>query len=362
MASKEKILVVDDEELTRDILNRYMNHLGYDKVEKAEDSEKAFNITKKTEFSLAIVDIHMPGENGLWLLKKIKESYPDTRVIMITASDDLRDAISSLNQGADRYLTKPLNIEEVQHAVKNSLEKRHLIMENREYQKNLEEKIKLRTEELRISLQDLDMANQTIKTAYIETIYRLTVTAEYRDEETGSHIKRMGYYAEVLADELGFSKETVGILSHASPMHDLGKVGIPDNILRKNGALTPDELKIMETHTTIGAEILKGSSSKYLQVAEKIALTHHENWDGTGYPAGLKDKEIPIESTVVHLADVYDALRSKRPYKSGINHKKACRIINKGDVKTKPLHFSPDILKAFNKREAEFARIFEKTL
>jgi putative two-component system response regulator len=362
MASKEKILVVDDEEVTRDILSRYMEHMGYSEVAKAADSEAALDIIKKTGFALVITDIHMPGENGLWLLNRLKKYCPDTRVIMVTASDDLRDAILSLNQGADRYLVKPLNIEEVQHAVESSLERRRLIMENREYQKNLEKKVEFRTVELKKSLHELDSANKIIKTAYIETVYRLTVTSEYRDEETGSHIKRIGYYADLLARELGFSAEKAEIFSRAAPMHDLGKVGIPDNILRKKDSLTPGEYKIMKTHTTIGAQILKGSSSEYLKVAKVIALTHHENWDGTGYPAGLKGKDIPVEGAIVHLADVYDALRSKRPYKLGIDHEKTCRIINHGDVKTKPSHFSPDLLQVFNKTEAKFARIFEKKL
>lgn len=359
MASEEKMLVVDDEETITDILTRFLNHMGYDMVSKASNSLKAIEMIKEKEFSLVITDIHMPGENGLWLLNKARKCCPDTRVIMVTASDDLRDAISSLNQGADRYLVKPLNIEEFRHAVRNSLENRRLIIENRQYQQDLEEKVRMRTEELRKSLHELDKANHTIKTAYIETIYRLTVTAEYRDEETGSHIKRMDYYVELMARELGYSPEEIEIISRAAPMHDLGKVGIPDNILRKKGKLSSREAKIMKTHTTIGSSMLEGSSSKYLQVAERIALTHHENWDGTGYPAGLKGKKIPIEGAIVHLADVYDSLRSKRPYKASIDHEKTCEIINRGDKKTNPSHFSPEILRIFNKTESKFARIFE---
>jgi len=362
MAIEGKILVVDDEEVIRSFLIRTLRYLGYADVEEASNSDEALDILSVKEgFALVITDIHMPGQNGLWLLKKARERSPDTRVVIITASDDLSDAISSLNQGADSYLVKPLNIKEVEHAVKSSMESRRLVLENREYQKTLEDKVKLRTEELRKSLHELDRANQKIKTAYVETIYRLTVTAEYRDEETGAHIKRISYYSGLLARELGFSADKAEILFRAAPMHDLGKVGIPDSILRKQASLTPEEFDVMKQHTVIGAKMLKGSSSEYLQVAEKITLAHHENWDGTGYPGGLRGNEIPVEGAIVHLADVYDALRSRRPYKNGMDHDTALKIINEGDERTNPSHFSPDILRIFNSREAEFDRIFEKT-
>jgi len=305
-----------------------------------------------------ITDIHMPGESGLVLLKKAKESLPDTGFIIMTASDDLSDAVSSLNQGADRYLLKPLKIDEVQYAAKLALEKRRLILENREYQTSLEEKVQMRTEELRKSLQELDGAHQKIKVGFIETIYRLTVTAEYRDEETGSHIRRIGHYSKFLAKDLGLAPEKAEAIFHGSPMHDLGKVGIPDNILRKPASLTPEEFEIMKTHTTIGANILKGSSSEYLQTAEKIALTHHEKWDGSGYPSALKGEAIPMEGCIVNIADIYDALRSKRPYKPGFDHEMAYRIIIEGDQKTRPEHFAPVVLEAFRKSAQEFSRIF----
>ena len=355
---REKILIVDDEETIRLFLSYSLKHLGYNEVEETSNAEEGFEIFQRTKPSLVITDIHMPGESGLVLLKKAKKCLPDTGFIMITASDDLGDAVSSLNQGADRYMLKPLKIDEVQHVVRNVLEKRRLILENREYQKGLEEKVQMRTEELRKSLQELDGANQKIKVGYIETIYRLTVTAEYRDEETGSHIRRIGHYSRFLAKELGLASEKAEAIFHGSPMHDLGKVGILDNILRKPASLTPEEFEIMKTHAKIGANILKGSSSEYLKVAEKVALTHHERWDGSGYPSGLKGEAIPIEGYIVKISDVYDALRSKRPYKPGLDHETACRIIIEGDQKTRPEHFAPVIMDIFKKSAREFARIF----
>ena len=358
---REKILIVDDEETIRLFLSRSLKHLGYEEVEEASNAEKGFEIFQRTKPDLVITDIHMPGESGLEFLKKAKKCLPDTGFIVITASDDLGDAVSSLNQGADRYALKPLNIDEVQHAVRNVLEKRRLVLENREYQTSLEEKVQLRTEELQKSLHELDGANQKIKVGFIETIYRLTVTAEYRDEETGSHIRRIGHYSRLLAKELGLAPEKAEAIFHGSPMHDLGKVGIPDNILRKPGSLTSEEYEIMKTHTTIGSIILYGSSSEYLKAAEKIALTHHEKWDGSGYPAGLKGEAIPMEGRIVNMADIYDALRSKRPYKPGFDHETAYRIIIEGDQKTRPEHFAPVVLETFKKSAHEFARIFAET-
>ena len=354
----EKILIVDDEETIRRFLVRSLKHLGYSDIEEASSAEEGLEVFQKTKPALVITDIHMPGEGGLVFLAKAKEHPSNTGFIVMTASDDLTDAVSSLNKGADRYLLKPLNVNEVQHAVRNVLEKRRLILENREYQNNLEKQIQSRTEELRKSLQELDGAHQEIRVSYIETIYRLTVTSEYRDEETGFHIRRIGHYSRFLAKELGLAPEIAEEIFHGSPMHDLGKVGIPDSILRKPASLTPEEFEIMKTHAKIGADILKGSSSEYLKVAEKIALTHHENCDGTGYPSALKGKAIPIEGCIVKIADVYDALRSKRPYKPGFDHETACLIITGGDHKTRPEHFAPAVLESFKKSSPEFSRIF----
>jgi len=198
-----------------------------------------------------------------------------------------------------------------------------------------------------------------IKKGYIETIQRLTVTAEYKDKTTGCHLKRIGLYAKLMAEVMGLSATIAETLYITGPMHDLGKIGICDEILLKPGPLTPEEFETVKKHTLIGAEILKGSDSEFLKIAARIALFHHEKWDGSGYPYGLKKNEIPIESRIMSIADQYDAIRSRRPYKPPYDHKTAYKIITEGDNKSNPGQFYPDILNAFKRCHERFNEIYE---
>jgi putative two-component system response regulator len=216
-----------------------------------------------------------------------------------------------------------------------------------------------RAEEAALNMmEDAEMARSDLHDSFVEAIYTLMRAAEYRDDETGAHVKRISYYTRVLAEHMGMDEDFCDTIFYASPMHDIGKIGISDLILLKAGGFTPEEWEIMKTHAVMGGSILSGNTSPYLKMGEQIALGHHERWDGGGYPAGLKGDEIPLPARIMQLADVYDALRSRRPYKEPFTHEKTMQIICKGDGRTEPSHFDPAVLAAFEQCADQLADIF----
>jgi putative two-component system response regulator len=248
---------------------------------------------------------------------------------MVTAEGDSGKAIQALTDGACGYLIKPVDRQELLIQVKNGLGRRRLEIENREYTHRLEDKVREQT--------------RTICLAYEEAIHRLVRASLYRDQETGAHIKRTGWYSELLAAAAGWDRDQADQIRMAAPMHDIGKIGIPDAVLRKPAALTSDEIAVMKTHAELGAKLLSGSQSAVLRMAEEIARCHHERWDGAGYPAGLKGKEIPEAARIVAIVDVYDALTHDRVYRPAMSEKAVLKIIKEG----RGTHFDPRLLDIF---------------
>ncbi|XWK87345.1 MAG: HD domain-containing phosphohydrolase [Phormidium sp.] len=214
--------------------------------------------------------------------------------------------------------------------------------------------------DLKVALSASKQKASQLEKAYCDMVFRLGLASKYKDEETGNHIQRISHYSELMGINLGWKKADTEMLAKAASMHDIGKIGIPDAILLKQGSLNAEERELMMQHPKIGASLLGGSDSPLLQMGKEIALNHHEKWDGTGYPQGLKGEEIPLVGRIVMIGDVYDALRSKRPYKPAFDHEKTLDIMLKGDGRTKPEHFDPQLLELLGDLHQEFAAICDR--
>lgn len=331
--SVDKILVIDDDETVLRLMKRRLEHEGYRNVIVTALPRLGLELFESSEPDLLILDLNMPDMDGFEVLKSLRKMHPEqlakTPVLVLTGEGVHEKKLQALSLGARDFLPKPFDPAELAVRVRGNLEVRGLMRRLTKHSEELDLKVRLRTAEL-------DRAN-------LEIIHRLMAAAEYRDDDTGSHIHRMSRYAELVARALGLSCQQCERILMASPMHDLGKIGIPDNILLKPGKLTAEEWEVMKSHTTIGANLLANSNSELIKLAEVIAITHHEKWNGQGYPFGLQGTDIPLEGRIVAVCDVFDALTSERPYKKAWEVQKALDVI-KGDSGT---HFDPDIVEAF---------------
>jgi putative two-component system response regulator len=350
LEEKKKILVVDDEDRNLRLMEAFLIPLGYE-VSFAHDGEEAIEVVKSQRPDLLLLDIMMPKMDGYEVARRLKA---DDRtniipIVMVTALTEVESRVRALEAGADDFLSKPIDKTEVRARVASLLKVKayndHMI----NYQKTLEEEVANRLAELR-------QAFEKIKVASLDTIYRLSRAAEYKDEDTGAHILRISNYSAIIARTMGLDEQTVESILYAAPMHDIGKIGIPDKILLKPAKLDPDESMIMEQHTVIGGKILEAADADVIRLGEIIALTHHEKWDGTGYPKGLKGGEIPLVGRIVAIVDVFDALTSKRPYKEPFSLNKSYGIIKEGSG----THFDPNIADAFFASQDKLLAMKEK--
>ncbi len=334
MQSAERILVVDDEEPIREIISSMLSAAGY-KTRQACSGMEALAILNTTgEFELMLSDLMMAEMDGIALLDRSKEKYPDMPVIMVTAQHDISIALATIRNGAYDYLLKPFEREQLLNIVARALEHRRLKLDNRAYQSNLESLVAARTEQLRQAMTDLERS-------YDITLEALGDALDLKDAETEGHSKRVTAFTIAIARAMGLSSEKIRVIARGAFLHDIGKMAIPDAILRKPGALTPEETRIMREHCFRGYQMLK--KIPFLSEASEIVYAHQEKFDGTGYPRGLRSEEIPMGARIFSVADTLDAITSDRPYRAaqGIN-------VARDEVeKYSGTQFDPDVARVF---------------
>lgn len=339
-----KILIIDDQEVSVRLLDQILQKAGYRHIHSTQDPLKAKSLFQEIDPDLVILDLVMPQMDGFYIMQELKKLQGDAYlpIIILSNEESMEARFKALELGAKDFLNKPYDRVEVLLRFRNLIEVKMLNREVTAQNKQLEGKVNERTQEL--------------YETQLDVIQRLARAIEYRDSETGMHIVRMSQYAACLAAKVGLDEETCNLILTASPLHDIGKIGIPDRILQKPGKLTDEEWKIMKTHTTIGGEILSGGTSKFLIMAKEIALTHHEKWDGSGYPNGLKGEEIPLIGRICCLCDVFDALMTKRPYKRAWTLDETLDEIRR----CKGTHFEPELVQIFVSILPEITSIVEQ--
>lgn len=351
-----KVMIIDDEPVNIDIVQAYLEDEGFTKFLTTTESTTAMPMIRRKRPDLVLLDIKMPRISGLEILESMRQEpeIAQIPVIILTASNDPKVKLAALRLGASDFLSKPVDPSELMLRLENVIAVKAYQDHLAEYSERLEKQVQLRTRELVRSRQ--------------EAIHCLARAGEYRDDDTGHHVTRVGQYSALIASELGFPKSAIELIEQAAQLHDVGKIGIPDSILHKPGKLEPHEFELIQehcgigrriinplsheesirlkSHTSVGMQIMGSTSSPVLKLAAVIAASHHEKWDGSGYPKGLSGNAIPIEGRIVAVADVFDALSSARPYKKAFPLEQCLQILQEGREK----HFDPRVLDAFMNR------------
>lgn len=353
----QTILLVEDEAANRRAVKRVLNN-GQVKFVEAEDGQQALDILSETPVDLILLDLGMPVMDGYSFLTQFKENkkYNTIPVCVMTAWSDAANRRKAVDIGADDFIGKPVDNTELETRTKSLLRISKYQKQLREMNAGLEAKVQERTMHLQAALDELESAWQENTLAYREMVMRLALAAEFKDEDTASHLHRISHYSILLARKCGWPDDGISMLFDAVKLHDIGKIGIPDAVLKKNGKLTAEEYTVMKKHPEIGASMLSGSESGLLKMAREIALSHHERFDGSGYPNALAGKDIPETGRIAAIADVFDALTTRRVYKEPWPFDRVKKTMF-NDAGT---HFDPELLTLFFEDDQDLLGILRK--
>jgi putative two-component system response regulator len=354
--SKSRILIVDDDEKVRSVHARLVGGLGHAHELAADGLEALAKLALGVD--LVLLDGQMPHMDGFEVARRIRETpeHAFLPIIMVTGLVGANEHRRALEIGINDFITKPIDRDVLQLRTRWLLELKRAHDQLREERASLERTVEKRTVALRDALGETTEARRQIYRAHLDTIRRLTVAAEFKDHDTGLHIERIGLYARVLAEALDMSPGQVETVRHAAPLHDVGKLGIPDHVLLKPGNLNDTEWIIMRSHTTLGADLLADSESDVIRLGQVIALSHHERWDGGGYPQGLAGNDIPLEARICAVVDFFDAMTMDRPYRRAFATDAVLAMMREESG----AHFDPRVLQAFFDHLPEISRIREE--